>query len=224
MQREMEELRTNLNKRIEAVEEEPGTQSGDLVKLVDHLTIERVGQLERRMQVAEEEMEHKFADITNKNTANKTSLQKIQGDIKTLTSNIEKEPKTPTGDSNMNQLKQELGQANEKINKLEQSIKQLQDNLEEDFPPIQGRLNKFEYTVGRLEQRIEEVAKEARKSLEESKKCQSEFIGYLLNVFSQVFHLSQSYEDFRNLLSRSIIEEVNSFNEYLRNNNLIPKR
>ena len=121
----------------------------------------------------------------------------------------------------MNQLKQELGQANEKINKLEQSIKQLQDDLEEDFPPMQGRLNKFEYTVGRLEQRIEEVAKEARKSLEELK---SEFIGYLLNVFSQVFHLSQSYEDFRNLLSRSIIQEVNSFNEYLRNNNLIPKR
>ena len=37
MQREMEELRTNLNKRIEAVEDKPGTQSGDLVKLVDHL-------------------------------------------------------------------------------------------------------------------------------------------------------------------------------------------
>ena len=111
-------------------------------------------------------------------------------------------------------------------------------DLEEDFPPIQGRLNKFEYTVGRLEQRIEEVAKEARnrpckvvdglnnrlKSLEESKKCQSEFIGYLLNVFSQVFHLSKCYEDFRHLLSRSIIKEVSSFNEYLRNNNLIPKR
>ena len=76
-------------------------------------------------------------------------------------------PQPPTVDSNMNQLKQELGQANEKINKLEQSIKQLQDDLEEDFPPMQGRLNKFEYTVGRLEQRIEEVAKEARKSLEE---------------------------------------------------------
>ena len=116
MQREMEELRTNvnkitakksnddlmtelsnLNKRIEAVEEEPGTQSGaridNLEKLVDDLTTERVGQLERRMQVAEEEMEHKFADITNKNTANNTSLQKIQGDIKTLTSDIEKESK-----------------------------------------------------------------------------------------------------------------------------------
>ena len=205
----------NNNQQIENIAQELTAKTSHLVtnerfaKLETEINddlVKKIAKLERKMQVAEEEM------------------QKIQGDIKTLTSNIEKEPKTPTGDSNMNQLKQELGQANEKINKLEQSIKQLQDDLEEDFPPMQGRLNKFEYTVGRLEQRIEEVAKEARKSLEESKKCQSEFIGYLLNVFSQVFHLSQSYEDFRNLLSRSIIEEVNSFNEYLRNNNLIPKR
>ena len=45
------------------------------------------------MQVAEEEMEHKFADITNKNTANNTFQQKMQGEIKTLTSDIEKESK-----------------------------------------------------------------------------------------------------------------------------------
>ena len=35
-----------------------------------------------------------------------------------------------SGDSNMNELKEELGQANAKISKLEQSIKQMQDALE----------------------------------------------------------------------------------------------
>ena len=52
-----------------------------------------INKLETRMQVAEEEMEHKLADITNKNTANNTFQQKMQGDIKTLTSDIEKESK-----------------------------------------------------------------------------------------------------------------------------------
>ena len=45
-------------------------------------------------------------------------------------------PQPPTGDSDKNQLKEELGQANAKITKLEQSIEQLQVVLEKQAKKI----------------------------------------------------------------------------------------
>ena len=44
-----------------------------------------------------------------------------------------------SGDSNMNELKEELGQANAKISKLEQSIEQLQDALEKEVYDLYKR-------------------------------------------------------------------------------------
>ena len=44
-----------------------------------------------------------------------------------------------SGDSNMNELKEELGQANAKISKLEQSIEQLQEALEKEVYDLYKR-------------------------------------------------------------------------------------
>ena len=66
-----------------------------------------------------------------------------------------------SGDSNMNELKEELGQANARISKLEQSIKQLQDALEKQAKTEKEVAKKKQNNDTQLAHKVEENTREA---------------------------------------------------------------
>ena len=74
----LEKLVDDLTDQMQGNQSKPSQDSVMVAAASEEGTPENIiNKLERRMQVAEEEMEHKLADITNKNTAKNTFQQKI---------------------------------------------------------------------------------------------------------------------------------------------------